>query len=248
MASGGTRSITELRGREPFVEIEWDEALELVSGEIERVRATHGNSSIFGGSYGWASAGRFHHAQSQVHRFLNMCGGYVRHTESYSLGAARVLMPHIVAPMDDLMAVHTSWDIVANHTRLFIAFGGIPAKNAQIAAGGAGDHRVRAGLQRMRAAGTRFVNIGPVNDNLDTGSGHEWLAIRPNTDTALMLALAWVLRDESLYDAEFLNRYCVGYEQFERYLLGLDDGIPKTPSWAEPIVGLAARHHCCAGS
>ena len=72
------------RGCEPFVEVEWDVALDLAAAQIERVRTAHGNASIFGGSYGWASAGRFHHAQSQVHRFLNLCGGYTRSVQNYS--------------------------------------------------------------------------------------------------------------------------------------------------------------------
>lgn len=122
----------ELRGREPFVEVDWEHALDLVAAELKRVCERHGNAAIFGGSYGWSSAGRFHHAQSQVHRFLNAIGGYVRSTDSYSLGAARVLMPHIVAPMDELMAGHHSWEVLAQNTRLLVAFGGIPAKNAQI--------------------------------------------------------------------------------------------------------------------
>jgi len=77
-----------LRGQEEFVEVSWEEALDLVAKELERVRHSYGNSAIFGGSYGWSSAGRFHHAQSQVHRFLKTVGGYVLHTVSYSLGIA----------------------------------------------------------------------------------------------------------------------------------------------------------------
>ena len=65
----------ERRGSDPFVEVDWSEALDLVAGELDRVRQQHGNAAIFGGSYGWSSAGRFHHAQSQVHRFLNSIGG-----------------------------------------------------------------------------------------------------------------------------------------------------------------------------
>jgi len=45
--------------------VSWDEALDLVAGELGRVKRDFGNQAIFGGSYGWASAGRFHHAQSQ---------------------------------------------------------------------------------------------------------------------------------------------------------------------------------------
>ena len=230
----GPGAAPELRGREPFVEVEWQVALDLVATELARVKATHGNRAIFGGSYGWSSAGRFHHAQSQVHRFLNSIGGYVRHNDSYSLGAGRVIMPHIVMSMEQSWDQTTSFDVMAQHTQLFIAFGGVPAKNAQISAGGAGLHRVKPGLAAMAQAGCRFINISPVADNLDTGGPVEWLQIRPNTDTALMLALAHVLLRENLLDRDFLSRCCHGYDRFEPYM------NDKTPAWAAAITGIPA--------
>src|SRR6187397_1962392 len=149
----GPGAATDTRGREPFVELPWDEALDRVAAELARVREKHSNRAIFGGSYGWSSAGRFHHAQSQVHRFLNAIGGYVRHVDSYSLGAARVLMPHIVAPMDELMSMHTPWDVMDEHCKLFVSFGGVPHKKSQINAGGATKHHVKGGFYGMRAKG-----------------------------------------------------------------------------------------------
>ena len=149
----GPGAAPEKRGQEPFVELEWDAALDLVAEELKRVKDTHSNRAIFGGSYGWSSAGRFHHAQSQVHRFLNSIGGYVRHQDSYSLGAARVLMPHIVAPMDELMSMHTPWDVLAEHCKLFVSFGGVPHKNSQINAGGATKHHVKGGALRHARQG-----------------------------------------------------------------------------------------------
>ena len=161
------------RGSGQFERISWDEALDLVAKELARVKAQHTNRAIFGGSYGWASAGRFHHAQSQVHRFLNSIGGYVRHQDSYSLGAARVLMPHIVATMEELMSMHTGWDVLAKDCKLFVTFGGVPRKNAQINAGGATLHHVKGGLYSMREAGVRFVTVngwvGPAPG--ETGGG-----------------------------------------------------------------------------
>ena len=64
---GGKR---KQRGAEPFIAVPWDEALDMVAAEIDRVRNTYGNSAIFGGSYGWSSAGRFHHAKTQMQRFM----------------------------------------------------------------------------------------------------------------------------------------------------------------------------------
>ncbi|WP_312404662.1 molybdopterin guanine dinucleotide-containing S/N-oxide reductase [Rhizobium sp.] len=227
-----------LRGREPFVEVDWDTALDLLAAELDRVRREHGNESIFGGSYGWASAGRFHHAQSQVHRFLNLIGGYVSSVDNYSLAAGRVILPHAIGSTEFLLDRHTSFDVMAKHTELFVTFGGVPVKNAQMSAGGAGRHRVVAGMLAMEKNGTRFINIGPVSDNMPVDS--EWIAARPNTDVAMMLGLAYVLHMEELAQLDFLNSHCVGYDRFAAYLTGEADGIPKTPEWAAALCGVDA--------
>ena len=228
------------RGLEPFVEVDWATALDLTAASLRQTISRHGNQALFGGSYGWASAGRFHHAQSQIHRFLNCIGGYVRSTDSYSLGAARVLMPHIVAPMDELMQQHTSWDVLERECQLFVAFGGVPAKNAQINPGGIGQHQVEGGLRRLARAGVEFVNVSPVRDDLATGGPVQWLPIRPHADTALMLALAHTLVANGWHDRAFLASHCTGFERFEAYLLGRQDGQAKDAGWAAPLTGIDA--------
>ena len=83
------------RGCDEFVPVSWSEALDRTAAELRRVYTAHGPRAVFGGSYGWASAGRFHDAQHQIHRFLNLAGGYVRSVNSYSSGAATVILPHL---------------------------------------------------------------------------------------------------------------------------------------------------------
>jgi len=231
---------TAERGREPFVEVPWDEAFTLVARELRRVIDSYGNAAIYGGSYGWASAGRFHHAQSQLRRFMHLIGGCTVHKNSYSYAAAQALLPHIVADMQGYLEVnHTSWDVIAAHTRLFVAFGGLPWKNTQMSVGGATEHRLRGGLAAAMANGCRFVNFSAVRSGLDLPPpACEWIPIRPNTDTAVMLALACEIIRSGRHDRAFLDRYCVGYEQWERYLLGNEDGIVKDAAWAGPIAGV----------
>jgi biotin/methionine sulfoxide reductase len=230
-----------LRGNEAFIEVSWDVALDLVATELTRVKGEHGNQAIFGGSYGWGSAGRFHHAQSQLHRFLNSYGGYAYSVDSYSLGAGRVLMPHIVGNMDWLLAAHTSWQNLAEHCELFVAFGGLPVKNAQCSPGGASDHIVSSGIRQMSEAGVGFVNISPLRDDLLGPEHTEWLAVRPGTDTALMMALCWVLVDEGLHNEAFLREYTVGHERFIEYVRGAADGVAKTPEWAALLTDIPAH-------
>src|SRR6185369_11560628 len=123
-----------------FVAVPWDTALDLVANELRRVKTQHGNEAIYAGSYGWASAGRFHHAQSHLRRLLNLFGGHVFHKNSYSLAAAGVILPHVVGELYDLLVRHTPWPMVAEHGQLVVAFGGLPLKNAQINQGGVGQH------------------------------------------------------------------------------------------------------------
>ena len=225
------------RGSDEFVAVSWDELTELLADELRRIVDTHGNESIYGGSYGWASAGRFHHAQSQVHRFLNLLGGYTFSRHSYSLGATGVIMPRVVGTHDDLFQRSTSWDVIAEHTELLVGFGGVGVKNSAVNAGGTTEHPTRGALERFRDRGGRIVSVSPLRD--DTDGDCEWWAPVPGTDVAIMLALAYVLATEGLADGDFLDTYCTGYPQFERYLLGLDDGVAKSPRWAADVCGLS---------
>ena len=92
----GDRDHRARRGKEAFVAVSWEKALDMAAGAIRRVISDHGNSAIFGGSYGWSSAGRFHHAQSQLHRFLNCLEGYTASVDTYSAAAAEVISPYIL--------------------------------------------------------------------------------------------------------------------------------------------------------
>ncbi|MBT7510905.1 MAG: molybdopterin-dependent oxidoreductase, partial [Rhodospirillaceae bacterium] len=179
---GGRR---EGRGGEPFIPVTWDKALDLVASELTRVKAEHGNAAIFGGSYGWSSAGRFHHAKTQLQRFLNRHGGFTAQVHSYSIAAGLAILPHILGDIRSIRNV-TSWRDIAKHTKLFVSFGGIGLKNTQVEPGGAGEHASGQWLPRLAKAGVEVVSITPLRDDSAEILNATWLAPRPNTDTALM--------------------------------------------------------------
>lgn len=230
----------EGRGREPFVEVSWEQALTLVADELTRVKCEQGNAAIYGGSYGWSSAGRFHHAQSQLHRFLNLFGGYTGSTNTYSIAAGERILPHILGDLDTLQRQHTHWPVLAEHCQLFVAIGGLPLRNAQVNGGGANDHALQHWLQTLRRNGTRFINISPVQNDLSAVPDADWLAVKPGSDTALLLALCQVLVADALYDQAFVDSHTVGFAPYRDYLFGRGDGVVKSPEWAESRTGLAA--------
>ena len=128
------------RGREPFVPVSWEYAEKLVAEELTRVRRCFGNEAIFAGSYGWGSAGRFHHAQGQLHRFLNLIGGCTRSVNTYSFAAAEVILPYVVGQEKSFISQPSNWPDLINKSELFVAFGGLPLKNSQVTSGGLSQH------------------------------------------------------------------------------------------------------------
>jgi biotin/methionine sulfoxide reductase len=226
------------RGADEYVQVSWPQALDLVAKELRRVYGERGPQAVFGGSYGWASAGRFHHAQSQVHRFLNLLGGYVRSVNTYSSGAAMVIIPHVLGPYDHFERKSVTWDAIERSSELIVSFGGMAIKNADVHGGGNSQHIVRDKLKGASERGARFVLIGPLRDDFPPEANAEWLSITPGTDVALMLGLAHVLATKGLHDRGFLDRYTVGYDRFEDYLLGRSDGVQKSPEWASGICGI----------
>ena len=231
----------DTRGHDTWVALPWPEALDRVAAELQRVRDTWGPQAVFGGSYGWSSAGRFHHAQSQVHRFLNTTlGGYVRSVNSYSAGASAVILPHVMGGMDEVARRNVTWEQIVEHTDVVLAFGGMALKNSRVASGGISRHVERGAMQQAARRGCRFINLGPQASDMPDEAAPEWWPLPPASDCALMLGLMHVLVQEGRHDLAFLERYCVGWPEFEAYLLGRSDGVPKSAQWAAERTGGAA--------
>ena len=223
------------RGYDSFEEVSWDTALDRVAEALAETRERHGDNAIFGGSYGWASAGRFHHAQSQLHRFLALGGGYTDARDNYSFGASLVALPHLVGGRGTRAIIRggTDWPVIAAHTDLVVAFGGIRAATGAMTPGGRATHDRRGHLRAAAARGLRVASISPLRDDLSADLSGEWLAIRPGTDVAVMFALAHQLAADGHADLGFLARYTVGGERF------LADVADRTPAWAAEVSGLS---------
>ena len=151
------------------------------------------------------------------------------------------MIPHILGSYRAYLDTCTSWNLIKKHTKLFVCFGGVPLKNGQICQGGTGHHYQKENLINASNSGIEFVNISPLKSDLMDQVKGEWLASRPNTDTALMLGLAHTLHAENLSNKEFLNRYTEGFEVFLPYLLGTNDGIVKSAEWAAEICDISAN-------
>ena len=237
----GWREGKERTGTERFHEVSWDEALDAVAAELARVREKFGHTAILGGSYGWSSAGRVHHARSLVRRFLFLGGGCVDQVGNYSFGAAQYILPRVIGTFQPAVGQITDWSSIVKHTRLILAFGGLATKNGQVTSGGAGAHSMETWLRRAKDAGIEFVSVSPLKSDAPDFLGAQWIAdpaeYRYRTDAG---DGAHAAQREALRRAirrALLHRL--------RSIPPLSSWVstttsPKDAQWAEAITGVAA--------
>jgi biotin/methionine sulfoxide reductase len=228
------------RGRDRFVPVSWEEASSLVAGEIRRVSETFGNASIFAGSYGWTSCGRFHHAPSLLKRMLNLVGGYTGHVDTYSIAAGPVILRHTLGDDRACGGQANTLDTIAEHTETLLVFGALSPRTAQNEAGGIASHALETHLRKIAERGVKVILVSPLRDDIPDWLNAEWWPIRPNTDAALMLGLAGEILRQGRHDRSFLARCTSGSERLISYLDGSQDGGVKGAAWAAGITGLEA--------
>jgi len=216
------------RGSDQFERVTWDQALDTVADELKRVKEHYGPASILH----FCSLGDGHalHSAAAINRLLCMFGGYTSTWGfiSYEGGAFSAAATYGTSRG----SAHTGDDFL--NSRLILMWGWDPATTI---------HRCNTPwyLAQARESGAKIYCIDPRYTDSAAVLAHQWIPIRPGTDTAMMVAMAYVMIHEGLYDQKFLDRYTLGFDKFRKYVMGCLDGIVKTPRWAEPITGAPAE-------
>ncbi len=232
----GAKSDRTERGKGEFVRVSWDEALDLVTSELKRVKETYGNGAIFGGSYGWKTPSLLHNCFNNLYRMLNLHGGFVDDVQTYSTGAIRVIMPYVIGTS---YYDSSTWPSIIENTEQIVFWGSDPAKCSRIG-WSVPNHAGLKYLQDYAATGKPSIVVDPIRTETAEILKSDWVAPRPGTDVAMMLGIAGTLLAEDLHDKDFLANYCTGFEEFSAYLKGEPDGTPKTAEWASEICGVSA--------
>lgn len=149
-----------------------------------------------------------------------------------------VILPHILGGLE-VYEQQSAWPTVIDNSELVVLWGCDILKNNQIGWSPT-DHSTYEYVKALKTKGTRVISIDPRVTDAAEYLGAEQVAVRPNTDTALMLAIAHTLFTENLYDKDFVAKYTVGFDKFTPYLMGKEDGIEKTPEWAAKITDIPA--------
>ncbi len=214
------------RGEGKFERISWDEALNTVAEQLKQVRDTYGPEAVV--LMMVTGDVHFLHQRGPLIKALSLSGGF---TPVWGITSFHQGLSASLCNYGTIHTANTRNDLV--NSRLIIMWGWDPAKTIMGA-------NTSWYVARSREAGCRIISVDPQYTNSAATFAEQWIPIRPGTDCAMLLAMAYVMINEKLYDKNFINTYTTGFDKFENYVTGKEDGIPKTPSWAEEITGAPA--------
>ncbi|SHE79455.1 DMSO/selenate family reductase complex A subunit [Alkalibacter saccharofermentans] len=226
------------RGEGKFERISWNDAIKIIADEWIRIREKYGMGSRYV-NYSTGNMGVMR-GYALVKHLLALDGGFLDYYNSYSDACTTIATPYTYGT-----------EITGNSltelkkSKLIILSGHNPAETRF------GDFLWH--LKEAKKAGVKIIAIDPRFSDTAKSIADEWIGIKPGTDSALIDAMAYVLYTKELHDKEFLNKFCIGFdeehmpqgiksgESYEAYITGKKDGIPKTPLWAEAITGIDAK-------
>lgn len=227
------------RGTSGYERISWDEALDLVAAEIKRVKRDHGPGAIMNGSGSHHTWGILGYWLSARMRFFNSIGWTpIAHNpdswEGWYWGAthhwghsARNGGGETYSTVEDCL----------KHCEMVVFWSSDP----EATSGVYGAHEGTIRRQWLKELGIPFVHIDPYYNHTAALLGGKWLAPLPGTDSAMVLAIAYVWITEGLYDQDYVADRTVGFDKWKAYILGEEDGVAKTPEWQEAESGVPAK-------
>ena len=213
------------RGEGKFEPITWQQAIEIITAEWIRIRDTYGPASRYV-HYGWGVEALLN-GTNLAKRLLRLDGGHLDYYNSYSTACTNFTTPYLYGTEHSGSTYNTLLD-----SKLIILWAHNPAETRF--------DDLMHWPRKAKQQGTTIVVIDPRRSATVDALGAEWIGLRPSTDAAMMDAMAYVIWSEDLYDHDFVTQRCLGFDRYFAYLSGAEDGIPKTPQWAQQITGVDA--------
>ncbi|MBW1996819.1 MAG: molybdopterin-dependent oxidoreductase [Deltaproteobacteria bacterium] len=234
----GKRNCTR-RGESGYERIGWDEAVDIVTSEMKRIKREYGPAAMLttpGSHHLWGNIG---YRLSTYMRFMNLVGyTYADHNpdswEGWHWGgmhnwgfSSRLGIPEQYDLLEDAL----------KHTEMIVFWSSDP----EVTQGVYSAFESTPRRQWLKELGVKMVFIDPFYNHTAAMYSDKWFAPRPDTGNAMACAIAFVWITEDLYDREYIETRTVGFEKWRDYILGKEDGVPKTPEWAEQETTIPAR-------
>jgi molybdopterin guanine dinucleotide-containing S/N-oxide reductase-like protein len=184
------------RATQAFQRITWDEALDEIKQKFESIIAQHGPEAILPYSYG-GTLGALNGASMDRRFFHRLGASQLERTicsDAGELGLQSVIGIKMGTEPEQFV-----------HSRYIIAWASnIHGNNVHL----------WPFIEEARRKGAKLVVIDPYRTR--TAKLADWyLPINPGTDAALALGMMHVIISENLFDADYVSRYTVGFEDLK---------------------------------
>jgi anaerobic selenocysteine-containing dehydrogenase len=233
---------TQNRGISKYVRISWDEALDIITSELKRVHKTYGPEAVYVQGEGHGESKTVHGTHGCSTLLLDHLGGYtqqIRNPDSWEgwyWGSKHVWGGEPVGMASEYQT--NLYPDIARNTDMMLFWGCDPETTPWGFAGGQMTSRMCYWFTEL---GIRCIYICPEVNYAAAVHADKWIPVLPNTDAAMHLAIAYTWITEDTYDKKYIATHTVGFEKFKEYVLGKEDGIVKTPKWAEEKCGVPSR-------
>lgn len=237
----------EERGKNSFSRISWDQATDIIVDRLHRIRDKYGSMEpVFVQADGHGQSGYMqslhfwgHYLFDMIHKHLDW-GWWTQQVrnpdswEGYYWGAKHVwgFDMSLGEPFQDAV-----WDDVLEHGEMVIFSGNDPEATGLGMSGGIALEMPKW----LKRAGIKIIAISPDLNYAAAVHADKWIPIKPNTDPALYLGIAHTWIAEDRYDKDYIRTHTTGFEEFRQHVMGEDDGVAKSPAWAEEICGVPAH-------
>jgi len=228
------------RGKSKFKRISWDEATTIIANEIKRIQKKYGPYAVLAHGDGHGETKTVHGPHGCQMLLLSKAGGYtqaVRNADSWEgwfWGAEHVWGDQTAPDNGTMVPLDGVLNDVTQHSELLIHIG---ADLETTPWGFSGQFPSRV-LYFWTSIGKKQVFVCPDLNYSAAIHADKWIPILPNTDAGLHLAIAYTWIKEGTYDKKYVATHVFGFDKFSDYVLGKEDGVPKTPEWASEKCGI----------
>ncbi len=203
------------KGSGQFERCTWDEAIGALADKLKELKADGTPEAL-----GVLSPQYFAVLATVGRRFMNVYGT-PNYLHSAICNSQRVASKRIsIGPSADCAPGQI------DKCNLYVIWGANPENSAV-------NQGKPAAIVKQKARGMKLVDIRPMMDQL-TSKADVWVPLRPGTDAALAYAILNVLIDEDLYDHDFVENWCSGFDELAEHVKQF------TPEWAAEKTGISA--------
>ena len=227
------------RGISKYKRISWDQALDIIASEMNRIKKKYGPTALLYESDQHGENKVVQACHGAGRRLLRLWGGFTQQNrqpdswEGWWWGSKHFWG---CEPVGQGKQSNLLYDISKNVELLL--FWGCDQETTPWGWQGQLPSRLSYWWTEL---GIKQIYVCPDLNYAAAVHADRWIPILPNTDAAMYLAITYHWFKNGTYDKEYLKTHAVGVEKYEAYVMGEEDGVPKTPEWAAPITGVPSR-------